>query len=332
VNEIFLSYRRADQQGTTGRLFDHLALAFGREAIFYDVDKIPHGEDFREFIDKTIRNCKVVLVVMGPAWLKLSDEKGRRLDQPNDPVRIEIETALSRGKKIIPVLIDEARMPEEAQLPPTIVRLAPQNAAPLHNNQYFEHDINTLLDDITRLGVSRRTPGRIVNPPSAGFLTRRQTAAIVSVPLVFIALGLVAVLGLGYLGYTFISGFFNGAGATNGAHATLNHFCAALAANDAAVAYTDLTPAFQARIGSAANLPTKLTTDFAGQQVTVIGCRPFDNSGPIDLGYHENGTTATDEVQFDALTATGSSTTVSNQTMFFAKQNGVWKVDRVQKD
>jgi hypothetical protein len=331
MNEIFLSYRRADQQGTTGRLFDHLVQAFGRDTIFYDVDKVPHGEDFREFIDKTIRNCRVVLVVMGPAWLTLSDEKGRRLDQANDPVRIEIETALSRGKKIIPVLIDDARMPDEAVLPPTIVRLAPQNAAPLHNNQYFEQDINTLLDDITRLGVPRKTLGRIVNPPSAGFLTRRQTAAVISLPLVFISLGVVALLGLGYLGYQFAINFFNGAGATNGAHPTLSHFCAALAANDAAVAYTDLTPAFQARIGSAANLPTKLTTDFAGQQVTVIGCHPFDTS-PIDLDYHENGDTATDEVQFDALTSTGSSTTISNQTMFFAKQNGVWKVDRVQND
>lgn len=55
MNEIFLSYRRADEKGTTGRLFDHLVQAFGRESIFYDVDKIPRGVDFREFIDQTIR-------------------------------------------------------------------------------------------------------------------------------------------------------------------------------------------------------------------------------------------------------------------------------------
>jgi hypothetical protein len=331
MNEIFLSYRRADEKGTTGRLFDHLVLAFGREAIFYDVDKIPHGENFRQFIDKTVRNCKVVIVVIGPHWLDIADEKGRRLDQPNDPVRIEVETALNHRKRVIPVLIDEAGMPQAPQLPPTIVQLTSQNAAPMHNNQYFEQDINTLLDDITRMGVPRKTPGRIVNPPSAGFLTGRQTAAIVSIPLVLVAIGLVAVLGIGYLGYTFISSFFNGAGATNGAHATLSHFCSALAANDTASAYSDLTPGLQARIGSTQNLPTNLTTDFAGQQVTVIGCHPFDTS-PIDTFYHESDATARDEVQFDALTATGANTTISNHTMYFVKQNGVWKIDRVQSD
>ena len=96
-------------------------------------------------------------------------------------------------------------------------------------------------------------------------------------------------------------------------------------------AFSDLTPAFQSRIGTAANLPTTLTTDFAGQQITVTGCHSFDQT-PIDGFYHESGTTASDEVQFDATSSTGASETVSNKTMYFSKIDGVWKIDRVQND
>jgi hypothetical protein len=218
MNEIFLSYRRADDRGTTGRLFDHLVQAFGKDAIFYDVDKIPHGADFRELIDRTIRNCKVVLVVIGPLWLDMRDQGERRLDQVNDPVRIEIETALRWRKRIIPVLIDDARMPAEADFPATIAQLASQNAAPMHNNQYFEQDINTLLNDIASMGVPRAYSGFIANPPSAGLptLTKTQTAAVFGLPAFFIALVLVAVLAIGYFAFAFIGSVFKDIGQFGG--------------------------------------------------------------------------------------------------------------------
>jgi hypothetical protein len=218
MNEIFLSYRRAHDNGTTGRLFDHLVQAFGKDAIFYDVDKIPHGADFREVIDRTIRNCRVVLVVIGPLWLNIEDQGARRLDQVNDSVRIEIETALRWRKRIIPVLIDDAQMPAEASLPAAIAQLARQNAAPMHNNQYFEHDINTLLSDIASLGVPRTYSGFIANPPSAGLptLTRTQTAAAFSLPIFFIALALVAVLAIGYFAFAFIGAVFKDIGQFGG--------------------------------------------------------------------------------------------------------------------
>jgi hypothetical protein len=118
MNEIFLSYRRSDERGTTGRLFDHLVAAFGQNAIFYDVEKIPRGVDFRTYIDHTIAKCRSVLVVIGPRWLGATDAQGRRrLDLPNDTVRIEIETALRARKPIIPVLIDDAGMPDAAARP-----------------------------------------------------------------------------------------------------------------------------------------------------------------------------------------------------------------------
>jgi TIR domain len=210
LNEIFLSYRWADEKGTTGRLFDHLVQAFGKDAIFYDVATIPHGVDFREMIDRTIRNCRVVLVVIGPLWLNMQDQGMRRLDQVNDPVRIEIETALRWRKRIIPVLIDDAQMPTEESLPATIAQLASQNAAPMHNNQYFEQDINALLSDIASMGVPRKYSGFIANPPSAGLptMTRTQTAAAIGLPVFFIALGLIAVLVIGYFAFAFIGNVF----------------------------------------------------------------------------------------------------------------------------
>lgn len=332
MNEIFLSYRRADEKGTTGRMFDHLAQAFGRDAIFYDVEKIPHGVDFRQFIDRTIRDCKVVLVVIGPQWLTLADAKGRRLDQWDDPVRIEVETALRWRKRVIPVLIDEAQMPAAAYLPATIQQLAPQNAAPLHNNQYFDQDINALLDDITRMGVPRKTQGYIVNPPSANFLNKRQTAAIISVPLVLVTIGLLVVLGVCYVGYLAIKpslsslNFLTNSSATNGAHSTLTDFCNAIHNDDDTTAYNDLTSAFQAKIGSASDLPTHLITDINGQQATVTGCHAWSQGSP-DPGYHENGNTANDEVVFNL---TNSFSPESVKVMYFVKQSGVWKIDDLQ--
>jgi TIR domain-containing protein len=336
MNEIFLSYRRADEPGTTGRLFDHLVKAFDRPAIFYDVDKIPHGTDFQAFIDQTIRNCRVVLVVIGPAWLEMKDENGRRLDQLNDPVRIEIETALRHRKRIIPVLIDDARMPDAAQLPGTIEQLVSQNAAPMHNNQYFEQDINTLINDIASMGVQRKVQGPIINPPSANLptLTRRQTAAIVGLPLILISLGLVAVIAIGYFGYTFISNnnpFGLGHTATNGAHKSFNDFCSALSQSDYTTAYSYLTEKFQVSVGGATTLAVKLTTDFANRPVKVTSCHPFVNSG-TDGFYVENGNTASDKVEFDATLSDGSGAqeTVFG-TMYFVKDGTTWKLDRFQQ-
>jgi hypothetical protein len=136
----------------------------------------------------------------------MQDQGARRLDQVNDPVRIEIETALRWRKRIIPVLIDDAQMPAEARLPATIAQLASQNAAPMHNNQYFEQDINTLLNDIASMGVPRAYSGFIANPPSAGLptLTRTRTAVAFGLPVFFIALVLVAVLAIGYFAFAFI--------------------------------------------------------------------------------------------------------------------------------
>src|SRR5262249_25598405 len=109
---IFINYRRHDSTGTAGRLHDRLAQSFGRNNLFMDVDHIPPGVDFVNHLDAQVARCDVFLVVIGPSWLEVSNENGeRRLDDPGDFVAREITTALARDIRVIPVLVDGARMP-----------------------------------------------------------------------------------------------------------------------------------------------------------------------------------------------------------------------------
>ena len=93
---------------------------FAAEQVFKDVDNIDPGDDFVERIAAAVGSCDVLLVLIGPQWLTISDENGhRRLDNPEDYVRLEIETALTRKIRVIPILVDDARIPRGNELPPT---------------------------------------------------------------------------------------------------------------------------------------------------------------------------------------------------------------------
>jgi hypothetical protein len=165
MSKIFICYRRADSQSATGRIYDHLVQAFGKNTVFIDVDNIPAGVDFRAAIDQTIQQSSVMLVMIGPSWLMAADANGRRLDQVNDRVRIEVESALLRRMPVIPVLVDGARMPEARELPPTLTQLAYQNSREVQPNPHFQLDINRLIHSIAQIGVPRVTSGDVINPP-----------------------------------------------------------------------------------------------------------------------------------------------------------------------
>jgi hypothetical protein len=107
---ITISYRHDDSLDITGRIFDRLAGHFGREAVFRDIDNIPPGADFRRHIDRVLDESDIILAIVGPRWLGPDNEQ-RRLASPNDPVRVEIETALRKNKPLIPVLVARAVMP-----------------------------------------------------------------------------------------------------------------------------------------------------------------------------------------------------------------------------
>ncbi len=147
---IFLSYRRQDSAYVAQFLYDRLRAHFGPDAIFMDIDAIPFGVDFREHIKAAVDECGILLAVIGRHW---AGEAGaaRRIDDPRDFVRIEIESALERNLPVVPILIDHARMPGEAELPPSLAGLAYRNALNLDPGRDFDNNINRLIKGIERL-------------------------------------------------------------------------------------------------------------------------------------------------------------------------------------
>jgi hypothetical protein len=129
---IFISYRRDDTEGEAGRLFDDLVRAYGDDSVFMDVAGIQPGLDFRKAIDTNVSGCGVLLAVIGPTWATITGSDGaRRLDNPNDYVRLEIATALARNIAVIPVLVHDAHMPPLDLLPEDLKDLRYRNSVEL---------------------------------------------------------------------------------------------------------------------------------------------------------------------------------------------------------
>jgi hypothetical protein len=121
--KVFISYRREDSAGHAGRVHDRLEREFGHDLLFMDVDSIPLGANFIKVLRDEVGKCDVLLAVIGHHWLDARDKNGeRRLDDPNDFVRIEIATALQRDIPVIPVLLDGAKIPAADQLPKDLER------------------------------------------------------------------------------------------------------------------------------------------------------------------------------------------------------------------
>src|SRR5262245_60121248 len=148
MGAIFINYRREDSISTAGRLYDRLSQTFGRKNIFMDVDHIPAGVDFVTHLNSQVAACSVILVVIGPRWLEAKDEsRGRRLDNPDDFVAIEIATALARNIRVIPVLVDGAHMPKAGQLPNSLKALARRQAVEVRQ-LHFGRDAEALVERI----------------------------------------------------------------------------------------------------------------------------------------------------------------------------------------
>jgi hypothetical protein len=167
---IFLSYRRDDSGGYAGRLADDLKQAFAGDQVWRDIEAIEAGADFVDAIGKAIGSCSVLLALIGPRWLDAKNSAGaRRLDDPNDFVRLEIATALERGVRVIPVLVGGATMPAEQALPDVLRPLARRQAHELTDKRW-EYDAGQLFDAVGKLpGLSRRRPAAAepITPPPA---------------------------------------------------------------------------------------------------------------------------------------------------------------------
>src|SRR5262245_35102116 len=149
---IFISYRRSDSQDVTGRIYDRLVARFSHKAVFKDVDNIPLGVAFPLHIQRMLGKANVVLVIIGPTWVTATDEQGRRrLDEPNDFVRVEVETALHSKMPVIPILVSGARMPAATELPQSLQGMVSRNGTLIRADPDFNHDIARLISGLEHL-------------------------------------------------------------------------------------------------------------------------------------------------------------------------------------
>lgn len=159
---IFLSYRRSDSGDASLRLYEAIRSRFGAESIYMDTASTAWGEEWPSALENAIAAASVVIVVIGPSWLTTDDDWGRRrIDDPDDWVRREIELALGSGKAILPVLMGDAAMPPPAALPPEIAALGSRQALPLRNEEWHQTVEDLLAQLESRISPSHRAgPGR----------------------------------------------------------------------------------------------------------------------------------------------------------------------------
>ena len=156
MSAVFVSYRRTDAQGWAGRLGGDLAEAFGDIARFFDLASIPPGADFLVEIERAIAQADAALVLIGPRWLDAPDATGaRRLDDPDDVVRLEVASALTRTIPVIPVLLGGASMPRSSELPEPLRPLSRRNAVELTDSRW-EYDRDHLFEALEAQAGLRR--------------------------------------------------------------------------------------------------------------------------------------------------------------------------------
>lgn len=142
--KIFISYRRDDSAGHTGRIYDSVAAKFGEAQVFMDVDHIEPGQDFVQVIEEAVSACSVLIAIIGRDWVTIRGRTTRRLDDPRDFVRLEIGTALKQNILVIPVLVQETSMPREKDLPADLAGLVRRNALAVSDLRW-RHDVDRLL-------------------------------------------------------------------------------------------------------------------------------------------------------------------------------------------
>ena len=166
MGTIFISYRRNDSADQAGRIFDRLVGAFSKPRVFKDVDSVPAGADFRRVIEQAVQKADVFILIIGPGWLKATDDRGRRrLDATNDFVRMELECALELGKIIIPVLVGQSEMPVASELPVTLSEVAYRNAVSVRRDPDFHRDMDRLIDAIKSSTAADDRKQRISDEP-----------------------------------------------------------------------------------------------------------------------------------------------------------------------
>jgi TIR domain len=163
---IFVNYRRGDTAYAAGWLYDRLAEHFGGQ-VFKDVDSIEPGEDFVEKITHAVASCDVLLALIGDRWLTITDADGtRRLDNPDDFVRLEIEAGLTRDVRVIPILVAGTSMPDASDVPASLAKLVRHQALVL-SPSHFNADLSPLLRALDSTLTQAHAPPAAQQPESA---------------------------------------------------------------------------------------------------------------------------------------------------------------------
>jgi hypothetical protein len=156
--KVFLSYRREDSAAAAGRLSDRLVAELGDGNVFMDVDGIALGADFVKRLIEEVACCDTLLAVIGPRWLEVVDEAGdRRLDDPNDFVRVEIAAALQRDIPVIPILLDGTKIPRVDRLPEDLKHLSRRNGLDVRQAS-FHSDVGRLIRELKATAPATTTP------------------------------------------------------------------------------------------------------------------------------------------------------------------------------
>ena len=145
TTRVFINYRRLDTRHVAGRLRDQIVNRFGEDSVFVDVESILPGQDYVTAIDGAVSSCNYMLVLIGEDWLTPDEGGRRRIDDPNDRLRLEIEAGLRHRTTVIPVLVDAARMPKSRELPGSLVPLSRHQAVRLRHDS-FPGDSRYLID------------------------------------------------------------------------------------------------------------------------------------------------------------------------------------------
>ena len=155
MSRIFINYRRDDTSTNASRLYEWLAERYGDDQVFMDVDAIEPGVRWREAIDRAVGSSNLVLALIGTEWLT---SLSRRLNDEDDFMRYELETALRRDVRIIPVLVEGAKMPRSDELPDSLAGL-PEFQAFEVRNERFRYDKEELLRRVDRaVGIGTPAP------------------------------------------------------------------------------------------------------------------------------------------------------------------------------
>src|SRR5664279_1194063 len=195
LSGIFISYRRSDNPDAVGRIYDRLLAEFGKAQVFKDVDSIPLGQDFRGHLNSIVSECGVMLAIIGPRWTDASNKAGqRRLEDPDDFVRIELEAALTRDIPVVPVLVAHAPIPLASELPASLASMAFRQSIEVRPDPDFHNDATRLVSALQVIlgpnaprteapSAAKAAPGRSLKWMIA-FATATLVAAAMVVPTI----------------------------------------------------------------------------------------------------------------------------------------------------